>query len=69
VQLALDSYGFPVESMVIRPTDGAVLSHINANALLDLGSEANILDMIMDDPVNRNYLNFLKEGITANQDL
>ena len=22
-----------------------------------------------DDPVNRNYLNFLKEGITANQDL
>jgi hypothetical protein len=66
-RLALDSYSFPVESMVIRPEDGKVLSHINANKLLDT-SASSILESIIEDPVNRNYLNFLKEGIAANQE-
>jgi hypothetical protein len=53
--------------MVIRPEDGKVLSHINANKLLDT-SASSILESIIEDPVNRNYLNFLKEGIAANQE-
>lgn len=37
---------FPVESMVIRPEDGKVLSHINANKLLDT-SASSVLESIM----------------------
>ena len=33
--------------MVIRPLDGKVLSHINANNLLDAGAEASIIASIL----------------------
>ena len=36
-QLTLLSTRFPVESMVIRPTDGAVVHRVNANDLLHGG--------------------------------
>ena len=37
---------FPVESMVIRPEDGKVLSHVNANNLLD-STSVTLLETIM----------------------
>ena len=46
-QLSLNSYSFPVESMVVRPSDGTVLSHINANDLLAMGDASNFIESIM----------------------
>lgn len=43
-------FSFPVESMVIRPQDGKVLSHINANKLLDSAS-GTVLESIMYVPI------------------
>ena len=40
------AHSFPVESMVIRPEDGRVLSHVNANHLLDT-NPSTILESLM----------------------
>lgn len=63
MQLSLDSYVFPVESMVVRPSDGEVLNRINANDLLATVSEAGIVESLLEDPLNRNYIKFLREGL------
>ena len=47
VQLSLDSYHFPVESMVVRPSDGEVLNHINANNLLDISANAGLIQSFL----------------------
>ena len=38
---------FPVQSMVVRPEDGVVLSQLNANELLDHGADAGIIESLM----------------------
>lgn len=61
--MALDSYHFPVESMVVDPRDGRVLSQINANFLLDIdNNNSSAVNWFMEDPINTNYMNFLKLG-------
>eukprot|EP00731_Ephydatia_muelleri_P027938 Em0019g811a len=67
-RLAMDAYKFPVESMVIRPTDGAVVHRVNANDLLHGGkppsNETGSLfeAMSMSDPLCEAYKGFLMEG-------
>lgn len=58
-EVASNAYRFPVESIVMDVTidNGTVLSQLNANALLDTGSGNE-----MGDPINRNYMKFLKQG-------
>ena len=46
-QISLDSYEFPVESMVVNPGDGVVLGQINANNLMDIASNAGIIESIL----------------------
>ena len=38
---------FPVQSMVVRPEDGVVLSQLNANELLDHGADAGIIESLL----------------------
>ena len=47
VQLSLDSYIFPVESMVVRPSDGEVLNRINANDLLATVTDVGIIESLL----------------------
>lgn len=47
VQLSLDSYQFPVESMVVSPADGTVLSRINANDLMATADQAGVISSIL----------------------
>lgn len=62
-QSALDAYKFPVQSMVMEPTEGRVISGLNANELLDNVDDTSIVDKLLSDPVNRNYYNFLRKSL------
>lgn len=64
-QSALDSYKFPVQSMVIEPREGRVLRGLNANELMDTQEETFHLDSILFDPIDKSYYNFLQQGLTS----
>ena len=65
-RLAMEAYKFPVQSMVIRPMDGAVVRKVNANDLLHDGrppsNETGSLFGAMSDPLCQAYEGFLLEG-------
>lgn len=61
-QLALDSYEFPVQSMVILPDTGEVLHSVNANKLLDSSNTVNIPN-VFQDPLTAAYVDFLNTGL------
>lgn len=67
----MDSYSFPVVSMVIA-TNGTVIHKMNANVLLDLSNKHNdkqsflqaaFLDQVVEDPIGKVYEEFLNEGL------
>eukprot|EP00794_Sanderia_malayensis_P020397 gene20397-22410_t len=59
-KICLDTYKFPVQSMVQFP-NGTVLSSLNANDLLDITQDSTPGDL--GDPVNRKYYSFLKDAL------
>jgi len=60
----LDSYRFPVESMVSLP-NGTVLSRMNANDLMEGSSNEEVsLPTGFSDELSLMYYKFLEEGVT-----
>lgn len=65
----LDSYRFPVESMVSLP-NGTVLSRINANDLMDGNSNGHLeIPFDFSDDLSVVYYKFLEEGLTKAREL
>eukprot|EP00731_Ephydatia_muelleri_P027941 Em0019g814a len=73
-RLAMDAYKFPVESMVIRPTDGAVVHRVNANDLLHVNqtdhenttlpsSKSHVKDNVKDNVDMRSLFNSMLQSM------
>ncbi|CAM4903071.1 unnamed protein product [Rotaria socialis] len=66
---ALDNYAFPVES-IIQQIDGAVISKINANDLLNINSQSEqFVNVIADegDITIKRYVHFLEQALNHRQ--
>ncbi|KAL9954712.1 hypothetical protein ACROYT_G042283 [Oculina patagonica] len=65
----MDSYRFPVESMVSLP-NGTVLSRMNANDLMEGSSNEGVsLPLGFYDELSFTYYEFLEEGVTKAKQL
>ena len=62
LQKTMDSYEFPVQSMIMRPDTGDIVHMINANNLMELRGEEEPV-RTHGDPLAISYNEFLMEGI------
>ena len=58
----MDSYEFPVQSMIMRPETGEIIHVINANRLMEFRGEEEPV-RTHGDPLVHSYNEFLMEGI------
>ena len=62
LQKTVDSYEFPVQSMIMRPDTGDIVHMINANNLMEFRGEEEPV-RTQGDPLTLSYNDFLMEGI------
>lgn len=62
-QLAVESYRFPVESMVALP-NGTVIHRMNANELLDSDNKGTNTFNGFEDGISATYYTFLNEAVS-----